>query len=157
MKITKEWLKDKGACGESYAEFEGSEMDGVKAVKKCIRIKRLDWANWLIVRIMEYKQYVSYAVFAAEQVIDIFERKYPEDNRPRKAIEAAKSCIANPSKENKSASSAYAAVGDADADAAIDSVYYINKTTKNKKWKEIEVLLRRHLNESLLDDDLFII
>ena len=50
---------------------------------------------------MEYTQYVSYAVFAAEQVLDIFEHKYPEDKRPRAAIEAAKKCIENPSEENR--------------------------------------------------------
>jgi len=32
-------------------------------------------------------------VYAAEQVIDIYEKKYPNDKRPRNAIEAAKKCI----------------------------------------------------------------
>ena len=36
---------------------------------------RFDWANWLIARIMNKKQKVSYAVFAAEQVIDIYEKR----------------------------------------------------------------------------------
>ncbi len=68
---------------------------------------------------MTYKQYVSYAVFAAEQVLDIFENKYPDDKRPRKAIQAAKKCIKNPSKENKKAADVYAAAyADAYADAA---------------------------------------
>ena len=35
-----------------------------------------------------------------EQTISIYEKKYPNDNRPRKAIEAAKKCINNPSIEN---------------------------------------------------------
>ena len=50
-----------------------------------------------------YRMYVSYAVYAAEQVIDIYEKKYPDDKRPRKAIEAAKACIKNPSAKNKEA------------------------------------------------------
>ena len=55
-----------------------------------------------------YKMYVKYAIYAAECVIDIYEKKYPDDNRPRKAIEAAKKCIENPNEENKLAAS-YAA------------------------------------------------
>jgi hypothetical protein len=45
--------------------------------------------------------YVKYAVFAAENVLDIYELRYPEDKRPRQAIKAAKKCIENPSDENK--------------------------------------------------------
>jgi hypothetical protein len=60
---------------------------------------------------MNYKQYVSYAVFAAEQVVGIYEKKYPDDKRARKAIEAAKLCISKPTEENKRAAytAAYAA------------------------------------------------
>jgi hypothetical protein len=54
---------------------------------------------------MNKKQAVQYAIFAAEQVIDIYERKYPNDKRPRNAIEAAKAYLKNPSKKTK----AYAA------------------------------------------------
>ena len=64
-----------------------------------------------------YRMYVSYAVFAAEEVIDIYEKKYPDNDKPRRAIEAAKRCINNPSKENKAAAAAYAADA-ADAAAA---------------------------------------
>ena len=131
MKITKDWLKEKNACGEGVKWFlKQKDSEGIDVVKKLIQEDKLDWANWTIVRIMNYKQYVSYAVYAAEQVIDIYEKKYPDDDRPRKAIEAAKKCIENPSKENKAAAyaaadavyaaayAAYAAYAAADADAA---------------------------------------
>lgn len=86
------------------------ETDAVKVIKKLVKENQLSWANWTIVRVMDYKQYASYAVFAAEQVIDIFEKKYPNDKRPRAAIEAAKECIKDPSEENKkAAAAAYAA------------------------------------------------
>ena len=118
MKISKEWLREKRACVEGVQWFtEQKEIDGLNVVKKLIKENRLGWANWLIVRIMEYKQYVSYAVFAAEQVIDIYEKKYPNNKKPREAIEAAKKCIENPTEENKKAYAAAAARGAA-ADAA---------------------------------------
>ncbi len=108
MKITKGWLKKINACREGVDEFDKYDLSTpIKCVEKCIKINRLDWANWLIVRCMEYKQYVSYAIFAAEQVIDIYEKRYPNDIKPRNAINAAKKCLNDPSIKNKK--SAYAA------------------------------------------------
>ena len=96
MKITKAWLKNKSACQEAIEKFkQQKETDSYKILQILIKQKKYDWANWFIVRIMKYKQYVSYAVYAAEQVIDIYEKKYPDDDRPRKAIKAARKCIKN--------------------------------------------------------------
>ena len=64
------------------------------------------------------KEKQSLAIQCAEMVLDIFEKKYPNDNRPRKAIEAAKKCLANPTEENQRA--AYDAAATAD-DAADDA------------------------------------
>ena len=104
-KLTKKWLEDNDACKEAVEQWEkeGCEPDVMKVLHRCIEIKRCDWGNWLIVRHMTYKQYVSYAVYAAEQVIDLYEKKYPDDKRLRQAIEAAKACIENPSAKNKEA------------------------------------------------------
>ena len=108
-KITLEWLNGMGACSDGREWFsQQKETDGLKIVKKLIKEERLDWANWLIVRLMSYKQYVSYAIYAAEQVIDIFEKQYPEDKRPRIAIEDAKKCLKNPTTVNKSSAGAAA-------------------------------------------------
>ena len=96
MKITQKQLKDWLACTDGYKWACGILKDKPMEVKKFLKITadhRLDWANWVIVRVMTYDQSVSYAVFAAEQVIDIYEKKYPDDKRPREAIEAAKKCI----------------------------------------------------------------
>jgi hypothetical protein len=113
MKITKKWLIKKDACETGIDWFSAQdEADGIKLVQKLMLESHFDWANWLIVRLMKYKQYVSYAVYCAEQVIDIYEKEYPEDDRPRQAIEAAKKCIKYKSKKNMAAyaaSAAYAA------------------------------------------------
>jgi len=50
----------------------------------------------------------------AERVLPIFERRFPADDRPRKAIEAARRYASNPTEENKQAA-------DAAADAAYDA------------------------------------
>ena len=122
MKITKKWLKEKDACQSGVDWFlKQDKTDSIEVLKELIRQDILEDAGWLIVRVMNYKQYVSYAVFAAEQVIDIFENKHPDDKRPREAIEAAKACVDDPSDENKEIARkvAYAA-----SDTAYYAAYY---------------------------------
>ena len=46
-------------------------------------------------------------LYAAEQVLEIFEKKYPDDKRPRLAIEAARAVLKKDTKINRDA--AYAA------------------------------------------------
>jgi len=54
-------------------------------------------------------------------VLPILEKKYPKDDRPRKAIEAAKNWLANPTKENAHAADAHAAHAADAAHAAVDA------------------------------------
>ena len=115
MKITKEWLQKENACIDGLEWFtkQNKEFEPVPLLNLLIKKNQLDWTNWLVVRVMNYSQYVSYAVYAAEQVIKNYEKQYPDDKRPREAIEAAKKCIENPSDENKKTadSAASAAAG----------------------------------------------
>jgi len=121
MRITKKWLKEKSARADKVKWFLAQkETDGVKVVKKLMTGDKLRWANWLIVRLMNHKKQIKYAIFVAEQVIDIYEKKYPNDKRPRNAIEAAKKYLENPSEEKKKA--AYAAAYDA-ANVATNAAY----------------------------------
>ena len=70
-----------------------------------------DKQYWQEMRIVEAKEWtkedsVSLAIFAAELVLENFESKYPTDKRPRKAIEAAKEWLKNPSSASSAAWSA---------------------------------------------------
>lgn len=107
-KITKEWLREKGACAEGYEWFIRQRVKGeVDILEQLEKEEKYDWANWLIVRRMTRPQYLQYAVFAAEQVIGSFEKRYPNDKRLRLAIEATRRCITDDSPEARTA--AYAA------------------------------------------------
>jgi len=108
--ITNRWIADNKPCQEALDLWQRKERNPLKILKWLIKIKKYDWANWFIVRIMSYKDYASYAVYAAELVINIYENKYPNDKRPREAIEKAKECIKNPTIKNKNA--VYAAAND---------------------------------------------
>ena len=99
MKITKRWLEryDVYKNDIKYAtENNLINLSDVDFVKKLIKADKLDWANWTIVWSLNKINMIKYAVFAAELVLPIFEKKYPNDDMPRKAIEAAKQFILYP-------------------------------------------------------------
>jgi len=110
MEITREWLTEKRAC-PSVLEWFVAEgiIEPIEGIRNLVAKGHWDWANWLIVRVMTKPQYLAYAIFAAEQVIDIFEMKYPNDKRPRNAIESAKAVLANDTEQNRLNAAAAAA------------------------------------------------
>jgi len=129
MKITEKWIKKHHPCPDGVRwlreQFEQSERDGKSLVRKLMKEKRYEWANWMIVRIMKYKEYVQYAVYAAEQVIDIYEKQYPNDEKPRKAIKAAKKCIKRNTAANRYAArvAVYADVSSYSPYSAVKAAY----------------------------------
>jgi len=110
MKVTKKWLKEKRACC-SEKDMDRAEKDlkgDIKLITKALlKENRFSDANWLLTELMDKKQCVEYAVFAAKQVLHIFEERYPKDDRPKKAIEAAEKYLKDPSENNRK--TAYAA------------------------------------------------
>ena len=98
MEITKIWLKKNNACFEGIEYCEQEKLIGLPVsifAEKLIEANKLAWANWLVARALERVDKVRYAVYAAETVLPIYEKKY-QDDRPRKAIAAAKAYIEHP-------------------------------------------------------------
>ena len=126
--ISVNYLNKLGACSEAVEMLKNQkETDPIKILQGCMKINHFDWANWLIVRLMTRKQNLQYSVFAAESIINIYEKKYPNDKRPRRAIEAAKKVLKYDSKKNRAyaayaATAAYAAANTA-ANAAAYAAY----------------------------------
>ena len=136
MNITQKKLKDWSACTDGYKWACGILNNKPMEVKKFLKITsdhRLDWANWVIVRVMTYDQCVSYAVYLAEQVIDIYEKEYPNDKRPRLAIEAAKKCIGLKGAARDAARVAAWAAGDA-ARAAAEAAWAAGDAARAAAW-----------------------
>ncbi len=123
MKITKEWLKEHDACIVGYEwslkVLDDKPMDAKTFIGKLMGEDRFNWANWVIVRLLTKDQNIAYAIFAAELVLDIYEKQYPDDKRPRNAIEASRKYLQT--KTAYAAAAAYAA--DAAADAADAAAY----------------------------------
>jgi len=122
MKITKEEIKKLKPCSDGYKWFiEHGSSDLTKTLLAVNKVKP-DWASWLYTRLMTPKQQKQFAIYAAEQVLHIFEEKYPDDDRPRLAIVAAKIALESNTQANREAARrAGAAARDAGAATAYAS------------------------------------
>lgn len=76
--------------------------------KSIIQNDKECWSEIKLIKTYKWskKDSVSLAIYAAELVLPNFEKEYPEDKRPRQAIEAAKKVLKNDTKRNKDAASA---------------------------------------------------
>ena len=127
MKLNKEILKEKNACRDGLAWYVENGCETVaETVEKLIAEKKLNWANWLITRMLGKEDCVRYAIFASREVLHIFEAKYPEDKRPRLAIEAAEHYLKNKNANAATAAATAAANAANDATAVYAAGYAAN-------------------------------
>ena len=84
-------------CGV-LAKVEVRGKSDVEADKEC-------WSEMRLVKTYKWtkKDSVLLAIFAAELVLENYEKKCPKDLRPRKAIEAAKKVLKDDTEESRSA------------------------------------------------------
>jgi len=89
--------------GEVLAIVETRGKSIIQDDKEC-------WSGMRIVKAYSWtkKDSVAFAIYAAELVLPIFEKEYPDDKRPREAIEAAKAVLKNDNEKTRDAASAAA-------------------------------------------------
>ena len=95
---------------EMVAQVEVRGNSLVQGDKQC-------WSEMHILRAWEWtkEDSVALAVYAAELVIGEYEKRYPDDKRPRQAIEAAKMWLKSLTGENRAAARAVARAAEAAA------------------------------------------
>ena len=118
------------ASKKVYQAFSYVQGD-VLAEVEC-RGKHLDdddkqvWSEMRITRAWKWqkKDSVALSIFAAEMCLKEYEKLYPNDKRPRDAIEAAKAVLLHNTAKNRSAawSAAWSAAGSAAGSAAIRKI-----------------------------------
>jgi hypothetical protein len=144
-----EWREEKGGLGICSRGFHASKtplqalsyVSGEILAKVEVRGESIIqenqecWSEMRIVKAWHWKKEdsMALAIFAAEQVIDIFEKEYPNNKRPREAIEAAKAYLKEPTEANrkKTADAAYAANAVANATYVVTyMVTYLENATR---------------------------
>jgi len=124
MKVTTRWLEKHKACGEAVRWVKSQpDKDTTILFKELKKSDNLAWGNWYLSKKLKRMDKIRYAIYAAKQVLAIFEKKYPDDKRPRNAIRVAEKYLKNPTGKNKlaAADAAYAADAADAADAAADA------------------------------------
>ena len=133
------WRKHKGKLDMCRSGFHASikAIDAMQYVNCEIlalvevrgkHLKQDDKQCWSEMRVVHAHEWtkpdsVALAIYAAELVIGDYEKRNPDDKRPRQAIEAAKEWLKNPTEENLAAAyAAHAAAYAAHAAAVFDDI-----------------------------------
>lgn len=119
------WIIEWCPCGAVVKWWDWSELHPIRLIEKLIAADKLDWANWAMARLLGKRDRIRYAIYAAEKVLAIHEQKYPTDDRPRKAIEAAKNYLESPTEKNRAAAAAYAYAAAASAASAAHAAAHV--------------------------------
>ena len=129
MKITEEWIKKNNVCMDGVEWFYNNKPfeSDVDLIKKLHEDDHFDWSIWFVIRLFNRKQNLMFSIFYAESVLPMFEKKYPDDDWPRKNIDGAKKVLKNYDMINKrdsyavvASASTYAAAAYAEACDAVD-------------------------------------
>jgi len=125
--ITEKWLNKHDACFAGMAWFLAQpERNSLKVLKALEAAESPLWFYWLATKLMTKRQIVKWAIGCAASTLHIFETQYPEDQRPRKALQAAKAWLRHPSKQTVKAvieAAAAAAAAETAAAAAAETAY----------------------------------
>jgi len=119
-----DWLTDLKAHEPCTGGYQWARDNNIASLAEAFaKLERGDWWLWLASAYkveLDKPRLVTFAADCAERALPKFEDRYPDDARPRKAIEAARACVTCPSPETRAAAYAASAVGAAAyaADAA---------------------------------------
>ena len=140
-------LKEMNACKYGIEWYNKNKKKTMLETLNQTDNESINYCNWYITKVLNKDNKNRYAIYAAEQVIDIYENKYPNDDGPRKAIEAAKNYLNNQTVENENtyaADAAYTAYAStyAAAYAAVNAAYadadYVAIADYNMKKRNIQ-------------------
>lgn len=101
------YLKEVGACSDAIEWAKGKSL-----FESWLKCERSEWMLWYYGRNKPVKKIcVEISIFTARLCMDNYESLFPNDDRPRMAIESAEKYVKNPSAKNKKAarSAAFAA------------------------------------------------
>jgi hypothetical protein len=92
MIITKEWLKENDACIDVHNWFlnQNKDFKDIELIETLIQEEKYFWAIWTIIKIFNKIQRAKCAIFAAEQVLHIFEYELSTNYECRDYIKKAK-------------------------------------------------------------------
>ena len=121
--ITKEYLKSLRPCADRFENYLCHYAKWSGSLAEFLELEKISHTDkvWVFTRSIDKEKQRLFAADCAESVLHIFESKYPNDDRPRKVIQVARSKItdaADAADAARAASRAARAAADAAARAA---------------------------------------
>lgn len=111
------------------AKVEVKGKHQIQDDKECWEYMRIiKWVKWT------KKDSVAQAIYAAELVLDNYEKNYPNDLRPREAIEAAKKVLKNDTVKNRSAARSAARSAESAAWSAESAAESARPAARSAAW-----------------------
>lgn len=101
-------FKDLNPCKDGYEYVLSLKTKDLKTIFDALKTHNIDWANWLVVRLMKRKDCLRYVLFAVKSCQANYETKHPESTAIKDAIAVIESVIKNDTRKNRDAAS-YAA------------------------------------------------
>jgi hypothetical protein len=121
IELCSKGLHSSKKINEAFAYLPGDILARVEVKGDSVAASDQDaWSDMRILRAYRWAslESVALAIFAAEQAIGIFEAGFPDDARPRRAVDAARQYLSEPSQANAFAAARATAAAEAAATAA---------------------------------------
>jgi hypothetical protein len=126
MRITTELVKTFNPCNDRFNNYQTNYPNSDLHITEFLKLENITYNDkiWVWKKVATINEAALFGLKCADSVLHIFENKYPEDKRPRLALDSVRTYLDNPTEENKKAcrTAAYAAA--AAADAAADAYAY---------------------------------
>ena len=161
MLITKDYLKSLSPCENRFKHYITHYKNWSGSLEEFLDLTELthDDKKWVFLRSIDKDKQRLVAADFAERVLHIFESRVPNDDRPRKAIEAARNDdAARTARTDYPADSAYAAAraaayaaaayAAARAAARAAAAAYAYAACKDEEKSQIEIM-KKYAREAL--------
>ena len=105
MKINKDVIQKLNPCKDRLDNYTDHYEEKDFDLKEFLSLDNITYTDkiWVFTKLFTQEQNVRWSIKCAESVLSSFEDKYPDDKRPRLALEAAFNYANNPNEETRSA------------------------------------------------------
>jgi hypothetical protein len=120
MEVNKEIVAKFNPCKDRFENFTSKYPDFSGNFEEFSKLGEITYSDkiWVLTKFLNKDQGVKAAIKIAKTTLNIFESKYPDDKRPRQALEAAEKWLNEPTEANRDAAYTAADAAAAAADAA---------------------------------------
>ena len=125
MKINTDKIRALKPCLDRFNNYLNHYQDFDGSLEDFVMLENITYSDkvWVFIRLATKMQNVKWSLLCASKVLHIFEEKYPDNKKPRLALEAAENWINNPNDDTANAAYAAASAANAAAYAANAAAY----------------------------------